>query len=127
MHRGGEGRGRRGFAGACLEADAELLHDVAGVGKHVHQVRDGRTLVSGDVADAALEERLGDGKDALAAKLLAGADPELLDFLGERTLGHSRTLARRMLLGGVGLFSGVSTVSARRDSPRILTKILERN
>src|SRR5206468_660860 len=77
------------------EADAELLHDVAGIGEDVHEMRDRRALVAGDVTDAALQERLGDGQDAFAAKLLAGADPQLLNFLRERTLGHGPTFKRR--------------------------------
>ena len=63
--------------------DAELFHDVVRVGEHVHQMRDRRALIAGDIADAALEQRLGDGEDAFAAELLARADPQLLDFLGE--------------------------------------------
>jgi len=36
-------------------------------------MRDRRALVAGDIADTAFEQSLGDGKDAFAAKFLAGA------------------------------------------------------
>ena len=51
--------------------------------QHVHQMADGRALVSPDIADAALEKRLGDGQDAFAGEFLAVAQPQLFDFLGE--------------------------------------------
>src|SRR5690606_29291921 len=57
-------------------------------GQHVHEVRDRRPLVAGDIADPALEQRLGDGEDALAAEFLARPDLELLYFLGEGAFGH---------------------------------------
>ena len=52
----------------------------------------GRALIAAHVADARLQQRLGDGQDALAAKLLAGAEPQMLDFLCKRPLRH-RSLA----------------------------------
>ena len=78
VDRGGERRGGRRLVGARLEADAELLQHVVGVGQHVDQVRDRRALVAGDVGHARLQQRLGDGEDAFAAEFLAGAEPELL-------------------------------------------------
>ena len=45
--------------------------DVVGVRQHVHQVRDRRALIAGDVGDAGLQQRLGDGENALAAEFLA--------------------------------------------------------
>ena len=59
---------------------AEFLQDLVGVGQHVHQVRDGRTLVAGHIAHAGLQQGLGDREDALAAELFARADAQLLDF-----------------------------------------------
>ena len=88
VDRGRERRRGGGLAGRILEADAVLGKDVLGVGEHVHQVRDRRALVAGDVRHARLEQRLGDGQDALAAEHLARAQAQLLDFLDERSLGH---------------------------------------
>ena len=47
--------------------------------------------IAADVAHAGLEQRLGDGEDALTAKDLTGAIPELLDVLRERPLPHAET------------------------------------
>jgi hypothetical protein len=88
VHRGGEGRGRRGLARAVLEMDAELAEDVTSVRHHVHQVRDRRALVASDIGDARLQQRLGHRQDALAMKLGAFAELQLLDFLLERTFRH---------------------------------------
>ena len=53
---------------------AEFFQHRLRVGQHVHQVRNWRTLVTTHVADAAFEQRLGDGENTLAAKLVAGAE-----------------------------------------------------
>ncbi|KAG1438445.1 hypothetical protein G6F57_019849 [Rhizopus arrhizus] len=71
---------------------AQLLQDVVGVGQHVHQVRDGRTLVARHIAHAGLQQAFRHGKDALAAKLFAFADAQLLDFLFERPFSHLELL-----------------------------------
>src|SRR5262249_34294877 len=52
VDRGGERGGGGGLGGAGLETDAELLQHVVGVGQHVDQVRNRRTLVAGDVGHA---------------------------------------------------------------------------
>ena len=88
VDRGGERGGGGGLVGARLEADAELLQDVVGVGQHVDKMRDRRALVAGDVGHAGLQQRLGDGEDAFAAEFLAGAELELLDFVLERSFRH---------------------------------------
>jgi hypothetical protein len=67
---------------------AQVGEDVLRVGEHVHQVRNRRALVAGDVADAGLQQRLGDGQNALAAKLLAGGQLEVLHLPGKRSLSH---------------------------------------
>ena len=83
MHGSGE-RGRRGgLAGARLEMHAELAQNILRVGEDIHQMRDGCALVTHDIADAALEQRLGDGEDALTAEFFARTDAELFDFLRE--------------------------------------------
>ena len=62
---------------------AELGHDVLGVDQHVEQVRDRRALVATHIGDAGLQQRLGHREDALAAKGLAVAEFQRLDFLSE--------------------------------------------
>ena len=69
---------------------AEFVENVLGVRQHVHQVRDRRALVAGDVGHAGLQQRLGHGQDSLAAEFLARTETELLDLLAERPLGHQR-------------------------------------
>src|SRR5690349_6117240 len=53
-------------------------------------MRNGRTLIADHIADTALQERLGDGENALAAEFLTGADLELKDFFREGSFGHWR-------------------------------------
>ena len=66
MHRRRQHGGRRSLRSARLEMHAELAQNVLRVGKHVHQMADRRALVAADIADAVLQQRLGDGEDALA-------------------------------------------------------------
>ena len=54
---------RRGF-----EVHAELAENVLRIGQHVHQMRDRRALIAADIADAGLQQRLGDGQNAFAAE-----------------------------------------------------------
>ena len=68
--------------------DAEVFQDVVGVGQHVHQVRDRRALIAGDIGHAGLQQRLGHGQDAFAVELVAVAELQLLDFFLERAFGH---------------------------------------
>jgi hypothetical protein len=89
VHRCRQRGGGGGFAGAAgSKCTPSSFQDRLGIGQHVHQVRDRRALVAGDVADAAFEQRLGDGEDALATELGAVRHAQLLNFLGERALGH---------------------------------------
>ena len=62
---------------------AELGHHVLGVDQHVEQMRHRRALVAADIGDAGLQQRLGDRQNALAAKNLAVAELQRLDFLRE--------------------------------------------
>ncbi len=87
--RGGGG----GFVRARLEADAEIAQHIVGIGEHIDQVRDRRALIAGDVGHAGLEQRLGDGENALAAEFLPGAEPELRDLAFERAFCHPRPFA----------------------------------
>ena len=94
VHRSRQHGGRRRFRGARLEMHAELAQNVLRVGQHVHQMADRRALVAADIADAALQQRLGDGEDAFAGKFLAGAEPQLFDFLDKGPFGHLRSPPR---------------------------------
>jgi hypothetical protein len=90
VDRRGQRRRRRRLRRAVLEVHAQLGEHVAGVGQHVHQVRDRRALVAGDVGDARLQQRLRHGEDALAAEFVAVAQAQLGDFRRERAFGHGR-------------------------------------
>ena len=68
--------------------DAELFQQIVGVGEHIHQMRDRRALIAADIGDARLQQRLGDGENALAAKLLARAEAKLFDLGLEGAFGH---------------------------------------
>ena len=59
-----------------------------GVGQHIHQMRDRRALIAADIRHARLQQRLGDRENSLAAKFLAFAEAQRLDFFGKRALGH---------------------------------------
>ena len=62
-----------GFGSGRLEMDAEVVHHVLGVGEDVHEMRDRRALIAGDVRNAGLQQGLGDRENAFAAKDFAGA------------------------------------------------------
>jgi hypothetical protein len=66
----------------------EFFEDVVGVAEHIHQVRDRGALIASDVRHTRLQERLGDCQNAFAAKFLAGAELEFLDFFFERSFRH---------------------------------------
>ena len=66
--------------------DAELVEQVLQFDQHVDQMRHRRALVAADIGDARLQDRLGDGEDALAAENLALAQTKRPDFLREGAL-----------------------------------------
>ena len=74
------------------DSDPSVSENVLGVGEHVHEMADRRALVAADIADAAFQQRLGDGENPLAGKLFAGAEPQLLDFLDKGPFRHFRVL-----------------------------------
>ncbi len=84
IDRGAEHGGGGGFVGAGLDVHAEIGQQIFGIHHDVEQVRDRRALIAADIADARLQQRLGDGEDALAAKRLAGAEPQRIHFFLER-------------------------------------------
>lgn len=83
MHGGGQHGGGGRFRGARLEMHAEFAQNVLRVRQHVHQMADRSALVAADISDAALQQRLGDGENALARKGLAGAEAQFFRFPGE--------------------------------------------
>ncbi len=85
---GGESGGGGRLAGARFEMHSEVGENVVGIGQNVHQMRDGRTLVTGDVGDAGLEERLGDCEDALAAEDVALAEMKFPNLFLEGAFRH---------------------------------------
>ena len=85
--------GRGGLVRARLEADAEIAQHIVGIGEHIDQVRDRRALIAGDVGHAGLQQRLGDGENALAAEFLTGAEPKLRDLAFERPFCQPRPLS----------------------------------
>ena len=58
--------------------------------EHVDQMGDGGAGIAADIGHAGLQQRLGDGENALAAESISVAEPEVLDFARERTFGHAR-------------------------------------
>jgi hypothetical protein len=107
----GHGAAQRGgrLRGARLEVHAPLVEDalLLGVAEDVHQVGDRRALVATDVGDAGLQQRLGDGEDALATEGLASAGAQVLDLLRERSLGHGSP------------WNACAKVAARRACPHV--------
>ena len=75
--RGGRLRSRR------LEMHAKFVEHVLRVGEHVHQMGDRRPLIAADIGDAGLQQRLGDGENALAAEHFPGAELQVLDLASE--------------------------------------------
>lgn len=67
---------------------AEIVEHILGVCEHVHQMRDRRTLIAADIGNAGLQQRLGQCEDTLSVKGVAIAEPQILDFPGERTFSH---------------------------------------
>jgi hypothetical protein len=84
--RSGGGR----FVGARLEPDPQVAQHVVGIGEHIDEMRDRRALIAGDVGDARLQQRLGDGENSLAAEFLPRAEPKFCDLAFERAFCHLR-------------------------------------
>ena len=83
VDRGAAQGGGGGLVGAAFEVNAEIAQDVAGIGEHVHEMGNRRALIAADVRNPRLQQRLGDGQDALAVKDIAVAEFEALDLLRE--------------------------------------------
>ena len=90
---------------------AELVEHVLGVGQNVHQMRDRRALIAADIRDAGLQQSLGDGENAFAAKDFALAKLEILDLASERAFRHRAPPANWALMRPAGS-SGRSSASA---------------
>ena len=66
-----------------------------GIDQHVEQMRHRRALIAADIAHARLQQRLGDGEDALAAKVVAVAEPQRLHLGLERAFHMCLASARK--------------------------------
>ena len=93
IDRGGQSGGGGSFRGAVLEMHPQLLQYVVGVGQHIHQVRDRRTLVARHIRHARLQQGLGDGQNALAMELVAIAQAKFLHLLHKRAFSHAQNLS----------------------------------
>ena len=65
---------------------------LVGVGQDVEEMGDRRARIAAHVGHAGLQQRLGDGEDALAPEHLPVSQRQLLDFLGERPF-HDASLS----------------------------------
>ena len=83
---------------------AEVAHHVLGVGEHVHEMRDRRALIAGDVRDAGLKQGFGDRENAFAAKDLAGLKSQVLNFALEGPFRHRLAPFRYIIC--MSIFSG---------------------
>ncbi len=87
-----DGSGQHGGGGRLtrrsLEVHPKLVEQVLRIREHVHEVRDGRALVSTDVGPPGLEQCLGYREDPLPAEHLARTEPQGPHFLGKRSFGH---------------------------------------
>ena len=62
---------------------AQFVHVGLGLDHHVQQVRHRCALVAAHVGHAGLQQRLGDGENALAMEGVARAQAQRLDFFAE--------------------------------------------
>ena len=82
-------------------------------------MRDRRALVAADIGDAGLQQRLGDGEDALAAEHLAGAEPELLRLPSANDRSAiSAVLALHQRQHAARAARAALDLQRRRDQPR---------
>ena len=95
IDRRGQHRRRRRFAGAGLEMHAGFPQQFVGVAEHVHQMGDGRALISPHIGDAGLQQRLGHRENAFAAEIRARAKAKLFHFSLEGALCHSAIPTRK--------------------------------
>ena len=81
MDRSGQHGSCRRFRRIGFIADIKLAKKFLGIGQHVHKMADRGTLVSPNIADAAFQQCLCNGKDTFAGKGVTFAEPEVLHFL----------------------------------------------
>ena len=84
MNRCAEHRGRRRLVAAGLNVHTELREIRLRLDEHIEKMRNGRALITADVRDARLQQRLGDRDDAFAVKRIAAAEPQAVNFLAKR-------------------------------------------
>src|ERR1700722_18865925 len=90
--RRGGGLGRRIF-----EMHAEVVQHILGVGQYVHQMGNRRALITADIGNAGLQQRLGDRENALAAEFLAFTKFKILHFACKRSFCHESLQASAAL------------------------------
>ena len=83
MQAGAQHRRGRRLVGAGLDMHAQRLHIGLGLHHHVQQMRHRRALVAAHIGHARLQQRLGDGQDALTVEDGAGAQAQLGHLCGE--------------------------------------------
>ena len=115
MHACRQHCGGGGFGGVRLIAHAQISQQLFGVGQGIHQVADRRALITADIAHARFEQRLGDGEDALAGKLLTLTEFEVFDFALEGSFSHAISLQNSCLRTLASIFCKVAR-KARRSS-----------
>jgi len=84
IDRSAEHGGSGGLVSTGLDVHAKLGEEVLGLDHDIQQMRDRRALIAADIAYAGLQQRLGDGEDAFAAKPFSSAKPQRLDLFAER-------------------------------------------
>ena len=67
---------------------AGFAQEFVGVAEHVHQMGNGRALISTHIGDASLQQRLGHRENAFAAEILARAKAKFFHFRLEGALSH---------------------------------------
>ncbi len=89
IHHGrGERRRGGGFGRRIFEMHAEFVEHILGVGEHIHQMGNRRALITADIGNAGLQQRLGDRENALAAEFIAFAKFKILHFACKRPFCH---------------------------------------
>ena len=73
-----------------LEVDAELFEDAIRVVEDIHQVRDGRALITGNVGNSGLQQGLRDREDSLTMEYFTFTEIKFLNFFLEGAFRDGR-------------------------------------
>jgi hypothetical protein len=69
-----------GFGGIGLEPHPQFPHQLFGIGQHIHQMADRRTLIAADIANTVFQQCLGDGQNALAGECVTIPFAKMFDL-----------------------------------------------